>query len=303
MSTHRTGLAYTAGAICLWGCFPVFFKQLEHMDLVSIMGHRVVWALLFMVAVMGITGGLSLARDAMPSARTLLWLLLTSMMLASSWAVYIWAVHNELIIEASLGYFLTPILSVVTGLVVFRERLNPWQWLSVLLAAAGVASIAVINDVVPWVGIYLGGIFALYSAIRKKIQLPAFTGSLIETFYMLPFGLLIILLVPPLPQDGARATDYAWLVGSGIMTILPLVWYVRASQLIPLSVLGTLFYIAPTLGFLSGVFIFNEPFTTGHAVMFSLILSGLTIFTVDAIRTEASLRRASPAETSRYKRL
>ena len=303
MSDTRTGLAYTAGSILLWGCFPVYFKQLEGLDLVSIMGHRVVWALLFLLLVVGVSGRLSRIREALAEPRALLWLLLTSAMLASSWVVYIWAVHNELIIEASLGYFLTPILSVVIGLVLFRERLNPWQWSAVLLAAAGVLSMALLNGVVPWVGIFLGGIFALYSAVRKKINFQAFTGSLIETIYMLPFGLAIILLVPPAGDGAVSLADYAWLAGSGVMTILPLVWYISASRLIPLSVLGTLFYLAPTLGFLSGVFIFGEPFTTGHAVMFSLILSGLTLFTIDAIRTEMSMRKSIPADPSRYKRL
>lgn len=286
MQNSLAGPAYAAGAILIWGMFPVFFNQLDHIDAVVIIGHRMVWAMVFMLLVVIGLGTFTEARHAFARSGNLPTLAFTGALLGVSWATYVWAVLNGHIVEASLGYYLTPILSIVAGLLFFRERLNRLQWLSVILAAAGVASMIVINNIVPWIGVFLGAIFALYSTLRKKLELKPFVAGFIESVFLLPVGLGIILLYPASVVVGLPVMDWALLVSAGIVTILPLAWYICAARLMPLTVLGTLFYLAPTLGFLSGVFIYGEPFTTGHAVMFGLILLGLGIFTVDAFRSD-----------------
>lgn len=280
------GPAYAAGAILIWGSFPVFFNQLEHIDAVVIIGHRMVWAMVFMLLVIIGLGNFTEARKAIVQKGNLSVLALTGSLLGVSWATYVWAVLNGHIVEASLGYYLTPILSIIAGLVFFRERLNRLQWISVILAASGVASMIVINGIVPWIGMFLGAIFAVYSILRKKLELKPFVAGFIESVFLLPVGLGIVLLYPDSDITGQPAKDWFLLVCAGIVTILPLAWYICAARLMPLTVLGTLFYMAPTLGFLSGVFIYGEPFTTGHAVMFGLILLGLGVFTVDAFRSD-----------------
>ena len=285
MANPYAGPAYSAGAILIWGGFPVFFNQLAHIDSVVIIGHRMIWAMVFMLVVIAALGHLRAVREALTRPRTIMVLMLTGALLGVSWATYVWAVLNDFIIEASLGYYLSPLLSIVAAMVFFSERLSRLQWVSVLLAASGVASMIVINNVVPWIGIFLGAIFAVYSALRKKVELQPFVAGFIESLFLFPVGLGIVFLYPESRISELGLNDLFLLVSAGVVTILPLAWYICAARLMPLTTLATLFYLAPTLGFLSGVFLFDEPFTTGHAIMFGLILTGLGIFTVDAFRT------------------
>lgn len=297
------GLGYASGAILLWGSFPLFFKQLEHIDLYTIMGYRMVWAAVFMFCVMAWMGKLAQLREAFSRPGMLGLLAVTSALLGVCWVVYVWAVLNGLIIEASLGYFLTPIISVIFGLTIFRERMSRLQGLAVTLAALGVLCRILVSGVVPWIGLMLGGSFALYSALRKRVSLKPFCGSFVESLYLLPFGIILILASPQWDKLSLEVGDLVLLVLSGIITILPLAWYICAAKVMPLVVLGTLFYLAPTLGFLSGVFIFDEPFTTGHGIMFSLILSGLAVFTWDSVRSGRKGTAAGRKAPSKYQRL
>lgn len=300
------GLAFAAASILTWGSFPVYFNLLAHVQTMSVIGHRMIWAAVFMIAAFTVVGNREELAAAMRDAGISGNIFVSGCLLGISWVVYVWAVQRGYIVESSLGYFLTPILTVAIGRMIFRERLNPRQWGAVLLAFAGVVAMAALNGIVPWLSLFLGGIFAIYSAIRKRIKVAPYTGSLIETLFMLPFGVLLVFLFPAYPEAGGQTLsvyDMLLLIGSGVITILPLVWYISASQLMPLSILGTLFYGAPALGFLSGVFVFHEPFTTGHAAMFSMILLALTIFSIDAIRSEQLRNEAQTNSHSRYRRL
>lgn len=297
------GLGYASGAILLWGSFPLFFKQLEHIDLYTVLGHRMVWAMVCMFCIMAWMGNLYQLKEAFSRPRTLGLLAVTSTLLGMSWTFYIWSVLNGLIVEASLGYFMTPIISVIFALTIFRERMSRLQMLAVGLAALGVLCRMLIHGIVPWAGLMLGGSFALYSVLRRRISLKPFCGSFIESLYLLPVGVIIIMTGPQWENLHFEVTDVALLVLSGVITILPLTWYICATRLMPLVVLGTLFYLAPTLGFLSGVFIFDEPFTTGHGIMFSLILSGLAVFTWDSFRSDRKGKTANRKVPTKYQRL
>ena len=157
MTSYNKGLSFAAGSILLWGTFPIFYKQLEHIQLVSVIGHRMIWAMVFMLVVITALGRIGEVRAVIARPRQLLVLTFTASLLGLSWATYVWAVTHEYIVEASLGYYLTPILSVVIGVLIFREPLRPLQTLAVALAACGVLAQMVINGIVPWLGIFLGG--------------------------------------------------------------------------------------------------------------------------------------------------
>ena len=286
LTPHQCGLAYTFGAIVTWGLFPFYFKQLDQVDPLLVIGHRMFWAAGFMFFVMSLLNQWGEVKRGLTDPRLIRFSLINASLIGSSWILYVWAILNSHIVEASLGYYLTPILSVLLGLVVFREKLRPLQVLAVALAASGVFSMILINGIVPWIGIALGGIFALYSALRKYVDIPPMAGSFIECLLLAPPGLGILLyhgLPATLTQD---VPTQALLIGSGIVTILPLTWYIAAAKLIPLATLGTLFYLAPTIGFLFGVFVYQEPFTMAHGVMFTLILLGLSLYTIDAFKIQ-----------------
>lgn len=295
MRFSSSGLGYASGAILLWSVFPLFYKQLEHLDTIDIIGHRIIWAWAFMLVVVTLMGQLPQIVSALKDVRTACTLAATSMLMGASWALYVWAILTDHIVEASFGFYLTPIISVVFGLILFRERLSRLQAVSVLLAAAGVLYQLAANEIVPWFGLLLGGAFALYSALRKRIRIPPFSGTFAETLILLPFGIGILALNPGSGPDGPGLPDTLLLMASGVITILPIVWYICAAQRMPLILLGTLFYLAPTLGAVTGVVVYGEPFTHGHAVMFSLIFSGLVLFTLDA--------RQPGRGTTKYKRL
>ena len=307
MSSYRQGLLYATGSILLWGAFPIFYKQLEHIPMADVIGHRMIWAMAFMLAVVLVLGRIGEVRKILSQPRQILVLSFTSALLGLSWGTYVWAVLNAYIVEASLGYYLTPILSVAIGVLFFREAMRPLQVLAVALAAAGVVAQVIINGIVPWVGLFLGGIFALYSAVRKTLDTAPFTGSFFETLVLFPIGVGIVWLSGSSSTAPTVNFDLLLLIASGVITILPLTWYICAAQLMPLVTLGTLFYLAPTLGFLTGVFIYDEPFSAGHAVMFSLILSGLAVFTLDAYRHDRTTPTADKIDQTqdptRYKRL
>ena len=281
----------------------MFYKQLEHLDLYLIIGHRIIWAFVFLLCVMIWMGRIGQLREVFARPRDLVPLVFTSLLLGSMWAIYVWAVLHELIIEASLGYFMAPIISVVLGLTIFKEHLSRLQIIAVGLAMLGVLCQILLNGIVPWVGLVLGGTFSLYSTLRKRMNMKPFCGSLLESMYLLPVGLAVILINPATSHTPLDMPNLTLLILSGAITILPLVWYITAAQLMPLVILGTLFYLAPTLGFLSGVLVYHEPFTTGHGIMFVLIISGLAIFTWDAFKKNQTENGSNQADSLKYKRL
>ncbi|MEM7172328.1 MAG: EamA family transporter RarD [Pseudomonadota bacterium] len=276
-----SGLAFAMAAILTWGFFPIYFKMLESYGAMAVISHRMIWAVLVIAVLLTFLGQWPAVLAALRSRRAMKLLFFSTLSMGFSWGFYIWAVHNGRIVEASMGYYLTPLMSVVVGLMIFRERLSPLQIWAVGLAATGVGVSLAWSGIFPWIGVLLGGTFAIYSGVRKLAPVDALAGVFIESLFLLPFGIALAL------WDGVGGglamnwVDLLLLASGGLVTILPITWYVAASRRMPLSTLGTLFYIAPTMGFLSGVFVFGEPFTFSDGIMFALIWLGLILFSLE----------------------
>ena len=284
--TERSGLAYIFASIIIWGCFPVYFKQLDHIDAVLVIGYRIVTATAALLIVIVVGRRLNATIAILRSAKNLVILFITATILCFSWSLYVWAIINEYVVESSLGYYLTPILSVLLGNVFLNEQLNKWRWISVWLAASGVLFMIALNGTIPWVGIGLGGSFAVYSLIRKGMRVDTLAASFIETIYMLPLGVIVIWLYNDSHTNDIDVLSTIWLAFSGIITLLPIMFYIAACQRLTFATVGTLFYLAPTIGFLCGVFIYAEVFTLAHGIMFSLIWIALIIYSIDSFRSD-----------------
>lgn len=282
---HRKGVLY--GILCYgtWGFFPLYWKMLQHVPPVEILCHRMFWSMVFMATLfVGIRR--YPVRQHVRTWRHFLLLLITGALMAANWGIYIWAINNGHIVQSSLGYYINPLLNVLFGFLFLGERLNRWQCVSLLLAVVGVTYLTVDFGSFPLISILLALTFALYGLIRKKIDIDATSALTVETFYM-SFPALAYLIVT-FVQGNNALNDFhlptaLLLALGGVVTALPLLWFGKAAERIPLSIMGFIQYLSPSLQLLIGVIVFGEPFTTSHVVCFSCIWVGLVIFSVDAV--------------------
>jgi chloramphenicol-sensitive protein RarD len=281
------GLVLAWAANLLWGVYPVLFKQVDGVDPGAFVGIRILYSLPFLALMVVLVRQHHAFLQVWRDTRLLRLLIVSAAMMGLSWGVYVWCVQNARIVEASLGYYLTPLFNILVGVIVFGERLDRRQWVAVALAASGVSYMAATTGYIPWFGIFLGLAFSLYGAVRKVAQVEALSGVLIETLLLLPVGIALMWMAPKAPLGAGP--DGFWLMVAGIATALPLIWYVGAAKRISMVTLGNLFYACPTLGFLLGVAVYGEPFTTDHLVMFALIWASLALF---ALATRPAKARA-----------
>jgi chloramphenicol-sensitive protein RarD len=268
------GMLYAVGAYTLWGFFPIYWKMLQDVPASEILGHRMVWSFLFVTAVLTFQRRWDWLKPVLKNRRVLALSVLTGFMLAVNWLVFLWAVNNGFIVESSLGYFINPLVSVVMGVLFLRERLRPVQWTAVAIAAAGVLYLTVGYGSPPWIALTLAGSFALYGLLRKTGALNSIQGLTMETAAMFPFAILYLLYLAVGKQghfmQGGTLTTLLLALG-GAVTAVPLILFAAGARRIPLSMVGILQYIAPTLQFLIGVFVYHEPFTTERLIGFSII--------------------------------
>jgi chloramphenicol-sensitive protein RarD len=281
------------GAYVSWGLLPVYWKLLKHVPTPELMSHRVAWSFVTLVVFLGLTRRLAgLLRRL--DARVWRGGLMAALLIGTNWTTYVWSVNAGYIVEASLGYFITPLLSVLLGVFVLHERLRPLQWIPLGLAAAGVVYLTVHYGRLPWIALILSSTFSLYGLVKKKSSLGAFEGLTLETG---------ILLLPALAVLGwsefrdagmflrAGAVSDLLLVAAGAATVAPLAMFSRAARRIPLSMIGVMQYIAPTLQFLLGVFLYREPFTGAQFVGFCMVWTALALFLLERWRFSRALRR------------
>lgn len=278
------GYLYALLAYFLWGLFPVYWKQLEDIPATQLIGHRIVWSFVFMVLLLAGLGQLHRLRPLLRDKGVVRTYALAGLLLAGNWLTYVWAVTHGYIVEASLGYFINPLFSVLLGLVVLHERLRPWQWTAIGLAALGVGYLTLIYGRLPWIALALTITFGLYSLVTKTAPLDALDGLTLETgLVFLPAAGFLLW------QEGQRHgafghagfTANLLMLGSGAVTAVPLLFFGLAVRRIPLSVVGILQYLAPTLQFLLGVLVYHEPFSQTHLVGYSLVWLALAIFWVE----------------------
>jgi chloramphenicol-sensitive protein RarD len=278
------GLTAAIGAFVIWGLFPLYLKPMAEVPALQIMAHRVVWCCLLVFAWLAIRGELGAVRTALADSASRVRLAASATLISINWLIYVWAVNTGHTVEASLGYFINPLLNVVLGVVVLHERLNRVQWSAVALAATGVLYLTIATAHPPWIALALAASFGTYGLIRKVVRVESVPGLATETLMLAPFAVAFLAWcevrgVGALAHSGA-AID-ALLVGSGLVTALPLALFAYGARQIPYSTIGIVQYIGPTLQFLIGVFVFHEAFTSERALGFVLIWAALAFYAAD----------------------
>ena len=283
----RKGLSAAIASYVLWGVFPLYWYLLKHVPSLQIISHRIVWCALFVVGFLVLREGWGWLRTALARPRVGWMLLASSLLISFNWGIYIWAVTNGRVVEASLGYFINPLVNVLIGVLVLHERLNRAQWAAVAIAALGVLWLALLHGDPPWISLALAFSFAIYGLIRKLATVDAVPGLAIES---------LILLLPALAWLGVAQAQGVGAFGSGdggsdallifggALTALPLIGFAYGARRIPYSLVGILQYIAPTLQLISGVWLLGEDFTGTQAIGFGAIWVALAIYGVDGWR-------------------
>ncbi|MFT5112786.1 MAG: chloramphenicol-sensitive protein RarD [Parasphingorhabdus sp.] len=275
------GSLLAISAFTLWGLFPIYWKQLVEVDPVEVLAHRVIWSVPFVVIVLLVLRRL---HDLLHIIRNPLYLgqlCLTACLITTNWGIYIWAMAENKIIEASMGYFLSPIMSVGLGLLMFHERLSQAQWWAIAIASTGVLYMFIANNILPWVALALAASFALYGGLRKKNGIDAITGLLVETLLVMPLALAWLGYIYADRTSSfsnlSLQTDIL-LIGGGIITALPLMLFVAGTKHLQLSSIGILFYLTPSIQFIIGWQIYQEPLNQANVIAFSCIWTALAIF-------------------------
>ena len=287
MSTpsHSTARGMAAGitAFTLWGLLPGYWKALHWLDSGQVIALRALLTVPVLVVVLLGRRELRVVLAAMRRPRVIGLHLLTAALLAGNWFTFVWATQHNMIVEASLGYFLTPLANVAMGSFFLHEHLRRAQWLAITLAAAGVTMQIIAVGTVPWVALALCGTFACYGLLRKKAALESLAGLTVESLLAVPAAALWLWCSPP-DRFAEGAGEWSLLLGMGAITAVPLLGFATAARLLPLSALGILQFIAPSLQFLVGAVVYSEPVNELRLAGFALIWGGLAVFTADAWR-------------------
>jgi chloramphenicol-sensitive protein RarD len=294
----RAGLLLGLGAYALWGVLPLYFKAIEGVAATEIVAHRILWSLIFLGALATLWRRWGAIRAAARAPKVLATLALTAVLIATNWLVYIWAVLNGHVLAGSLGYYLNPLVNVLLGVFLLKERLTRAQSAAVALAAAGVAVLAWGAAEGLWISLTLAASFALYGFLRKVAPVEALEGLSVETAILAPIALGYVLLLQQQGTGGfgnAIGTDIL-LVLAGAVTAVPLLLFTAAARRLPYSTLGFLQYIAPSLQFLLAILVFGEALTTAHAICFGAIWTALIVFAWEGVRTGRAAARERAAE-------
>lgn len=287
MNNLQKGILFTFGAYLMWGLFPLFFRLINNVSSTEILAGRIIWAFVFTTLFILLRRqGSALLHDikALWQNQKAFWqLAIASIFISVNWFTYIWAVNNGHVVQTSLGYYINPLLSVIFGVIFFKERLSGVQKIATGIALGAVLMLAIYYGEVPWVALILALTFGIYGVLKKKIRLDATRGLAIETMFIFPIALGYYVY---LYQKGEMVFLHAsWqtdilLMLSGILTAIPLIFFAQGAQRIPLSLMGFIQYISPTITLMLGIFVFKEPFSTMQFVVFSLVWFAIVLFVV-----------------------
>ena len=291
------GIWYGIGAYVLWGFFPIYWKFLHPVSALQVIGHRIGWSFIMLVIYIAATKQWQAFRSVAFNPKTIAIYAIASVLLSVNWLIYVWGVNSGFIVETSLGYFINPLLSVLLGVVFLRERLRPIQWIPVGLAAIGVIYLTFVYGHLPWIALSLAFSFGFYGFVKKLSPLGSLYGLTLETGIVFPVA-LIYLIVVGINGSGAFLHDGTFidvlLIGAGLVTTIPLLMFASAAKQIPLTLVGLLQYIAPTLQFLIGVFIYKEAFDFSHFIGFAIVWLALIIFVVESYLSNRALAEPIP---------
>ena len=293
--TRRAGLLFGLGAYLLWGFLPIYFKAIGHVGAVEIVAHRIVWSLVFLAALATLWNKWPGIRAALGTSRVLLTLTVTAILIGANWLIWIYAVVSGHVLEGSLGYYLNPLVNVLFGVFLLKEKLTRAQVFAVCLAACGVALLAVGASGAIWISLSLALSFATYGYLRKVATVDSIEGLTIETALLTPLAAGWILWLQSRGESaffaGEVSTDILLFLG-GTITAVPLLLFTAAARRLPYSTLGFLQYIAPSLQFALAVLVYGEQFTLAHAFCFGAIWTALAIFAFEGVRTSRAAGRA-----------
>jgi chloramphenicol-sensitive protein RarD len=290
------GIWCAIGAYATWGLLPIYWKWLHRVPALQLLNHRILWSFVILFIIVLFLRRGKVFRTVAMTPRVLGTYLMAAMLLSINWVTYIWAVNAGFIIESSLGYFINPLLNVLMGVLFFRERLRLWQWVPVGLAAAGVLYLTFAYGALPWIALTLAFSFAIYGIVKKTAPLGSVYGLTLETGILLLPAILYLFYSETVDQGAFLHTGTALdilLVGTGLVTTVPLLLFSAAARRIPLSLLGILQYIAPTLQFLLGVLVYREPFTHTQFIGYGFVWAALILFGMEGFIAY----RAQPAAT------
>src|SRR5215212_257928 len=277
------GVLNGLAAYALWGFFPIYWKFLHQVSALQVIGHRIIWSFVLLVGILLITRQWNAFRATL-TPKVFGIYTIAAILLTINWLVYVWGVNAGFIVETSLGYFINPLLSVLLGVIFLRERLRPVQWVPVGIAATGVIYLTAVYGRLPWIALSLAFSFGFYGFVKKLAPLGSLYGLTLETGIAFPFALVYLFFVG-FNDMGAFAHESPsttlLLIGAGAVTTIPLLMFASAAKQIPLSVVGLLQYIAPTIQFLIGIFIYNEAFDRSHLIGFGIVWAALVIFWVE----------------------
>jgi chloramphenicol-sensitive protein RarD len=278
------GVVYAALAFAMWGVFPLYFRQIAEVPPSEILIHRVVWSLAFVLVVMGVRRQWAWLRPVLSQPKVLAAFVASALLLAVNWLIYIWAVNSGHVIEASLGYFINPLVNVLLGYTVLKERLRRAQWIALGIAALGVLWLTVQGGRPPWIALSLAASFGCYGLLRKIATLGALEGLALETFLLAPIAIVVLGVWIAQGQShfpSPSAATNAWLVAAGPVTAVPLLLFAAAARRISLTTLGLLQYIGPSIQLALGLWLFHEPFSATKLVGFGLIWLALALYSAE----------------------
>jgi len=294
---ERSALIAGVAAFGTWGLVPIYWKLLRLIPTAEILSHRIIWTTAFLAILLTWQGRWKEIGTALANRTMLLFCISSGIAISTNWFLFIWAVNAGRVLETSLGYFMTPLVNVLLGALFLRERLTKLQLASVTLATAAVLNLAIGYGRVPWIALALCVSFGIYGLLRKRSGVAAIPGQFIETVTVLPIAVAYmawLITRGNLYFGASHATSSTLLILSGVVTGLPLVWFAHAARNLRLTTLGFLQYLAPTMSFFLGVFVFRESFTRQHVITFGLIWIALAMFTGEALmRWRSSLSRVA----------
>ncbi|EID4425860.1 EamA family transporter RarD [Vibrio vulnificus] len=292
----RQGVLLALGAYTMWGIAPIYFKSLAAVSPLEILSHRVVWSFFLLAALLHFGRHWRTVRDVLTSKSKMLYLVTTAILVGANWLIFIWAVNANHMLDASLGYYINPLINVLLGMLFLGERLRKLQWFAVTLAACGVLVQLIVFGSVPIVAMALAFSFGFYGLLRKKVSVDAQTGLFIETLVMLPAAAIYLLFIADTPTSNMLANPSQLnllLIAAGVVTTLPLLCFTGAATRLKLSTLGFFQYIGPSLMFLLAVLIYGEAFTSDKALTFAFIWGALVVFSFDGLRYRRNSRKTA----------
>lgn len=304
MTQARSGIVLMVAACTIWGLSPLFYKLISHIPAIEILAHRTLWSTLFFVGVLMVQGRLGLLGHLLLRPGNALSVLVAALLIGTNWYIFIWAVGVERTTEASLGYFIFPLVAVLLGRVLFAERLSVSQWMAVALAGIAVALLTWGLGVLPWISLLIAFSFGLYGVAKKRLSAGPVVSVTAEVAMLSPIAVLVIMAfgttggagidrIMQLGQPGGLSlADMGLLLLSGPLTALPLILFSAAARKVPLATVGLVQYINPTLQFLCATLVFAEPVSRWHAIAFPVIWGALVIYTMSVFRQDRAARRA-----------